>query len=145
LKPEKDLTKEEWRRVEETLSGIYGLVRLKVDGHEVTLSRTLIDKNRLGVSVYVDGFIKGIWIGPKNDHPEQRYLCPRDRFKFSKKIRDFEKKTIKKLGKRRAKEMGISDPDEKVRFYSHRFPSGAAVRRHYQKTFKSIELVECGY
>lgn len=92
---EKTLTKEEWGRLEKALSGIYGIAKLKVDGHEVSFERRLIDKNRLGIVVYIDGVLKGEWLGKeKADCPEQRYLYPRSCFVYTAKRRAEQKKLL---------------------------------------------------
>lgn len=51
------------------------------------------------------------------------------------------KKHEKKYGKRFSKEMGLN-PDQKYVQCSPIWHSVTAIRRHYQKTFASIELVE---
>jgi hypothetical protein len=139
----KTLTKEEWARVEEALSGIYGVVNLRVDEFQVTFQRRLISKNRLGIVVYVGGEMKGTWFGDeKPDCPEQRYLYPHSRYVYTAKSRAAQKKLIKKWGKRFSKECGQGDPDQKTVCYKPFWPSATAIRRHYQKTFTSIELIE---
>lgn len=132
------MTKEDWAKVEKALSGLYGIAKLKVDGREVTLARELVGKNQLGIVVYVDGHWKGEWIGTKKDCPEQLYLCGRDRFAYTAKYR----REVAKLSKRRRKEWGLDDADKKIRIYLPFWPNATAIRRHYQKTFESIELIE---
>ena len=135
---EKTLSKEEWAQVEKALMGRYGLVKLQVDDRKVTLERALIKKNQMGIVVYVDGVWRGEWVGTANDCPEQRYLCPRDSFVYPAKQRA----EMKKISKRRRKEWGLRDPDTKVRIFYPYWPNATAIRRHYQKRFTSIELIE---
>lgn len=133
------ITKEEWARVERAVSGIFGRAKLKVDGREVLLVRERVSKNGLGVVIYVDGSWEGSWIGvAKDDCPEQRYMCPHPRFRYPAKFR----KELKKAGKRFCKKYGWGDPDEKVLIYYPYATSLTPIRRHYQKTFRSLELVE---
>jgi hypothetical protein len=49
---------------------------------------------------------------------------------------------VAKLSKRRRKEWGLDDADKKIRIYLPFWPNATAIRRHYQKTFESIELIE---
>lgn len=131
------MTKEEWAMVEKALGGLYGSAKLRVDGKEVQFQRELVSKNRLGIVTYVDGQWKGAWISAENEHPEQKYLRTIERFVYTEKTR----KSWKKLSKRKQKEWGL-DPDKKGRYFSPVWPSVTAIRRHYQKTFTSIECVE---
>lgn len=144
---EKTLTKEEWAQVDSQLSGLCGRVEMMVDGRNVTLTRGRISQNTLGVVVYIDGEWKGTWIGKTNDCPEQPYTYPKQRFVYTSKSRAEQKKMIKRFGKRRCKEIGITaeDVDRKITIWQPMFPSAKAVRRHYEKTFQSIELVKVGF
>ena len=45
------------------------------------------------------------------------------------------------MPKRYLKELGC-DPDEKYHYFDPSWPNVTALRRHYQKTFASIELIE---
>lgn len=136
---EKDLTKEEWARVEKAVSGLYGNAKLKVDGRDVTFARERIGKNRLGVVIYVDGSWEGKWFGEENEEiPEQRYLCPQEKYAYTAKSRA----QMKKFSKKKLKEWGYGDPNKKVRVFYPYAASLTPIRRHYQKTFASIELVE---
>lgn len=134
---EKTLSKEEWARVEKALSGTFGRATLKVDGRTVTFVRTLAGKNRLATWTYVDGKIEGKWMNPKNEHPETRYLRPVEKFAWKPEAR----KRLKKMPKRYLKELGYN-PDEKYHYFELTWPNATAIRRHYQKTFASIELIE---
>ncbi|MGE4406068.1 hypothetical protein [Pseudomonas sp.] len=133
------MTKEEWARVEKALSGTYGMARVKADEFVVTFHRRLVGKNRLAIVTYVDGYMKGEWIDAKDQHPEQRCLRPASRFMCRPK----ERAELKKLRKRVLKELGPAfDPDRKWHYFDPSWPSVTAIRRHYQKTFASIELQE---
>ncbi len=131
------MTKEEWESVEKALSGTYGQVKLKVDGREVTFLRALVSKNRMGIGTYVDGSLKGEWCGLGGEHPESRYLRPVSKFAWT----DKQRRDMKKLGKKLLKEMGW-DPDKKYHYFDPIWSNSTQIRRHYQKTFQSIELQE---
>jgi hypothetical protein len=133
----KQMTKEQWQRVEEALSGTYGHVHLMVEGKKVTFQRTLVNKNRLGIMTYINGEFKGCWLGLNEQHEEQRYLRKRSKLLYSKK----ERESLKKLGKRFLKEKGL-DPEKRFERYDPIWTSAGAIRRHYEKTFTSIKLIE---
>jgi len=136
------MTKEQWAEVEKALSGLYGRARLRIEGREITLARELVSKNKLGVVVYVDGEWKGEWIGVAKDCDEQRFMYPSRRSAYSTKERDRQKRLLKRFGKRWCKEQGITDPNKKATIFLPFFPSATAARRHFQKNFSEIELVE---
>jgi len=131
------MTKEDWGKVENALRGACGYAKLRVDGREVMFMRQLLTGNRMGIITYVDGEWQGKWISGKNECPEQRYLRPASRFIFRAKFRAEFKRWPKKLQKLHA-----VDIDEKVRYFDLNWPNVTAIRRHYQKTFTSIELIE---
>lgn len=131
------MSKKDWEKVEKALGGLYGFVKLTVDGREVQFQRQLVDKNKLGIVTYVDGHFLGSWIMATDEHPEQKFLRKIERFVYSEKLR----KRWNRLSKRRQKEWGL-DPDKKSHYFSPIWPSTTAIRRHYQKTFTSIELLE---
>ena len=134
---EKTLTKEQWQKVDRQLSGIYGKIEMLVDGRKVTFERCRVSKNKLGIQTFIDGVFKGAWVLSDNTHPEQRYLRQYSKFLHTKKQRD----AGAKLGKRLRKEMGI-DYEKKISFFVPDWSSAAQIRRHYEKTFISIELRE---
>ena len=135
---EPTLTKDEWAKVETALSGLIGHVKLKVDGRIITLDRTFIKKNRLGIIVYVDGTLNLKWCFPAagESFAETRYYRPVSRWYWTPASRA----RLKKKSKRFLKEMGY-DPDRKLLHYSYYWTDPAAIRRHYQKIFTSIELI----
>lgn len=141
---EKTLTKEEWAQVEKTLSGIYGRVELLVDDLKVLLSREQVSKNTLGIVVFIEGRVNGAWFGATNDCPEQPYTYPKHRYVYTAKSRAEQKKIIQKFGKKQSAGIGITIDkiDKKITLWQPMFPSAKAVRRHYEKTFNSIELLE---
>ena len=137
------MTKDEWKRVDDALSGYAGIVELNVDGTPVQFEWSFITKNKLGVTTFVNGKWEGKWCLPDfdddnhNDHPEKKYLRPVKRFRWFKKSRD----AMRKMGKKYLKRKGW-DPDEKYISYSLIWSGADAIRRHYEKTFKDIKLVK---
>ncbi len=133
------MNREEWDRVEQALSGVFGRIRLKVDGREVTFRRGLITKNRLGIMTYVDGTFKGAWMLPSHEAPESMFLRPQSRFVYTQK----ERKRFKRIRKKTLKELKI-DPDKKMHSFTPFWNSVGSIRKHYERTFKDIQLLETG-
>ena len=133
------MTKEEWSKVEKALSGLYGSTKLLVDGHKITFRRVLVDKHRLGIVTYVDGEIRGEWYNADKPCPEQRFLRKATRFVHKPAVRA----KLKKLWPKSRKPAGeYWNPDAKFHYFLPWWTDATALRRHYQKTFQSIELVE---
>ena len=133
------MTREEWTKVEKALSGTYGYAKLKVDDQEVTFQRQLIEKNRLGIMTFVNGRFEGAWLSVDKPCPEQKFLRLCSRYVHKPKARA----DLKKISKKTREAWGkFYDPDGKYHLFSPFWPNGPAIRRHYQKTFQSIELVE---
>lgn len=131
------MTKEEWAAVEKAMSGYRGRATLKVDGREVKFQWLAVGKNRLAIATFIEGQFKGEWLDPEKATPEQRYMRPVSKFKWTAKSR----RELKKLSKRRLEALGY-DPDEKWHGFRPVWPNATAIRRHYQKTFASLELIE---
>jgi hypothetical protein len=133
------MTREEWAKVEKALSGIYGQAKLKVEDCEITFQRQLVDKNKLGIMTFVDGHFLGVWFSAEKPCPEQKFLRPCSRFTHKPKTRA----ELKKLPKKTREAWGdFYDPDRKWNGFSPFWPNVTAIRRHYQKSFQSIELIE---
>ena len=130
------MTKENWAKVEKALSGLVGEVVLLADGRKVTFQRGPGGKNRLIIATYIDGAFRGEWCNPKKETPETRYMRPVAKFVWAAESR----RRMKKMSKRKLKQLGY-DPDEKIHYFHPLWPNATAIRRHYQKTFSSIELV----
>lgn len=131
------MKKEQWQQVEEKLAGYIGTVQLVVDGYTVTFAKEMVSKNKLGIVTYVNGEWKGVWLSPSKPCPEQQFLRPTVKNVYPAKYRAGMTKARRKL----LKEMNI-DPDQKWHGFDLIWSSVATIRRHYEKTFKSIELVE---
>ncbi len=134
---EKTLTKEEWEQVAKALSGYTGAVALVVDGRKVSFARGLVKKNQLGIMTYIDGTFEGAWLSHKEPTPETAFLKVISKFVWKESARS----KFKKMSKRQLKQLDI-DPDEKHYGRTPIWASASQIRRHYEKTFNSIELLE---
>jgi hypothetical protein len=133
------MTREDWKAVEDKLRWPGASARLRVDGRAVTL-QVGRDKMKMVIMVFVDGFLRGAWLDAKMPCPEQAFMCRRERYLWDKKARDAVAKYAKRYGKLEARRV-YGDMDKKFVCFSSFFPSVPKVRAHYEKTFKSIEVV----
>jgi hypothetical protein len=134
------MTREDWKKVEDRLRFPGARTTLKVDGRDVALV-VLTDKMKMVIQVYVDGWVRGEWLDAEKPCPEQSYMRRHERFLWSKKERDDAAKFAKRWGKREAKKY-MGDRDKKFVSFLPYFTSVRVIRAQYEKTFKSIELVE---
>lgn len=134
------MNREDWKKVEDKLCFPGANACLKVDGRDVSL-QVKTDKMKMVIQVYVDGWTRGEWMDAKKPCPEQAYLARHERYVWPKKDRDEVAKYAKRFGKREAKKY-FGDMEKKYVYFSPLFSSVRAVRIQFEKTFKSIELVE---
>ena len=113
--------------MERDLSGTFGAVRLRCDGYLIDIERTLVDRNRLGLIVYVNGHIRAEWL-IKDCEERRRFLRKTLRKVF--RAADVER-ICKGLSKRdRAAFITRFDLDRKRESYSLNWGSVDALRRH---------------
>lgn len=106
------MTKEEWKQAEEKLNSAFSRVDLLVDGYAVTIRKEPCDKMRLGLTVYVDGTIKGEWVVQDCEIRRKFYYCSERSLLTAK-----ERKSCKRNGK----QFGKPCLQERLIRYSHRF------------------------
>ena len=134
------MNRQDWKKIEDKLRFPGARASLRVDGKDVTLEvRT--DKMKMVIQVFIDGWTRGEWMDVKKPCPEQAYMLRHERYLWSKKHRDEAAKWAKRYGKLEARKL-FGDPDKKIVFFCPYFSSVRAIRIQYEKTFKSIELVE---
>lgn len=130
-------TREQWAEFETRADNLYSTVKLDCDGFVLTVRKEIVAKNRMAIGVYVNGWIKGEWLGvEKPNCPEQRFMRPVARFVHNVKFR---KDMLKLLGKRR---YAAENFDRKITLFWSTWPSGAALRRHLVKTCKCIRILD---
>lgn len=135
------MNKAEWYLVEKALSGTWGSVDLEIDGFKITLQRGLISKNRLGITTYVNGWVRGAWILDFTLR-ESDFLRPTKRYIYSAKMRNDIKKLKKRLTKHTVEIARSLDPDKVYRGRSPFWGSVSGIREHYEKTFTDIKLIK---
>ncbi|NRT54783.1 hypothetical protein [Sphaerotilus uruguayifluvii] len=121
------VTASDWASMQRDLSGRFGSVKLRCDSYLISIERALIDKNSLGLLVYVNGFIRGEWL--INDCEERRRFLRKSMRRVFSAV-DVEK-ICKGLGKR-DREACIKrlDLERKREAYSFHWGSFDALRRH---------------
>lgn len=123
------MTKEDWSKVEASMSSAFGQISLICDGYRLTI-QTRIYKRKLSSVPYVNGEFKGIWM-TQDCEERRRFFRPVHTLVWKKKTtKGFSKKTLKSIG---------IDPDEKRTYYSCEW-SFRALKSHLIKNNTSIEL-----
>jgi hypothetical protein len=129
------MTKDEWKLVENALAGMFGNVELLVDGHKVSFYKKQIGKNTLGIMTFVDGFFRGKWT---KEDPEIHYLRPVEKAIWKRK----QIEELKKVYGKRQWAKVKTKYEEKYVYYTPLWFAVSSIRRHYEKTFKDIELAK---
>ncbi|ERS04815.1 hypothetical protein Q673_06260 [Marinobacter sp. EN3] len=127
-----------WQQIEDRLSGVFGSVKAFAGGHEISLEKQ-VDKERLVVAVYVDGWIRGEWTRATADgepeNPQAMFWKPyRTRpWKLS------QYKDLKKVfGKKRADEMTALKTCAFMPYWN----TPKSLVRHLKKHFPDLEILE---
>jgi hypothetical protein len=134
-------TKQQWDEVKRELSTPYYSVYFLIDGYAVA-AQVQIDKMRLVIAVYVNGYMKGqdIWHGRESeidklpDIPRRFYAIKR-KGRSAKEIKQYERA----FGKRKTKEMGIYDRFFCTLLY---FSTPGAFITHIKKHNQDIQIVD---
>ncbi len=130
-------TKEQWQDIESKLDSMYSDVHLLCDGYYL-LYRMERSKNKLLISVYINGWMKGEWFGVGDKASEEARLFWRPSIKAkytAKHIKLYEKI----YGKRECKKKGIYD---KQTMYWPSWNRPKPIITHLKKTCKSIEILD---
>ena len=126
-----------WDQIKDRLKHLGGSVDLRADGHKVTL-RKVHDGKKIFVTVYVDDYMRGKWILPKDGgpaYPEARFLRPVKRAAW----KPSQLPNLKKVfGKKKAEEMTTP---RVVAFMPDFGTEGSAVA-HLKKHFPDLEIIE---
>src|SRR3954452_5160019 len=78
------LSKAQRAEIERELASPFGAVKLKADGHDLTLSVVQVRPLNYAVAVYVDGYIRGEWWKAESEIGA-KFWRRRVRLAFSKK------------------------------------------------------------
>lgn len=130
---------EQWKKAEEIVSCPYGILRLKIDGYNITVIMAHEKGLKYCLAVYVNGKIKGEWI--VNDCEERRRFY----HQVTKNTLTAKKKAemIKTVGKRRFEKWVKENPElYSYKYYEPYFGSFRMLKSHFVKNNESIEMVE---
>lgn len=137
------MTTQEWQQAEEKMKGLYGYLKLEVDGFNITLSKELC-KDAFKYFVYIDGEFCGKWLLDKNTE----YSDIRHRFYrlVTKRIISVQKKkqvlSHIKSKKIQAEYIERYDLDKTYSYWDISFSSFKALKSQLIKNNKSIKLIE---
>lgn len=129
------ITKEEWDRAEKALSNIYGYIKLKADGYEVTIHLERYGKYSLAMVVYIDGKIKGEWFA-KDCEERRRFYCRKERSLLSSKKLKSIYKGCSKAAIKKAAERNKYETFEPV------WKCFRSMKSHLLKNNADIEVIE---
>jgi hypothetical protein len=130
-----DMTKDEWKKVEEKMKRLHDIVELQCDPYKVKLVLSRISQFKNGILVFVNEQIKGEWL--LNECEERRRFYR----KITKSLgmKKSQKELFKKMSKRLQKEIMA---DRKYSYYSEYWTSFNSLKRHFIKENGSIELIK---
>lgn len=139
------LTKEQWQQIEQQLSGLFGQVKLKADGYNLTLQVQGYKARRQCIVVFVDGVSKGEW--HRGEAPEAKKFCREARrWLYPAKYR-VEAKV--KLKQRRLDPFLRSHyehvAESFLALWAPYWFEPKSLTRHLRKTCADIEIVGLGY
>lgn len=131
------MTKEEWKRVEETLKGFYHTVYLKVDGYDVAICLERVGVYKNMIMIYIGGQFQGKWLAA--DCEERRRFCQR---KMHSLLNAKEKASFRKFPKRVQKELAEKHHNFQCESYSPQWSSFGALKKHLIANNQSVELMK---
>jgi len=132
-------TKEQWVEITEQMDRLYSAVHLRCDGYLLTTNMHR-NKNKLEISIYINGVMKGEWIGCYKTDDEfsdiQRKFCKVSKMAIWSKKELFSLEKI--WGKREAKKRGYYN---KNLFVSPCWGSAKRLVSHLKKHNQNIEVL----
>lgn len=133
-------TAEQWKQFEQRLGALYNPAYANCDGYLVLCTLERVERTQLGITVYVDGWLRGKWLLSNEDgeYPEQgrRFYQERSKSVHPEKQR---RKLEKIFGKREAKRR--FSLDKKITWRVPYWRSARSLRTHLIKQNQSIQLL----
>ncbi len=135
------MTPAEWKLVEERLETVFGPeAKLNCDGYEVLLSLCQINPFKNAICVFVNGWFKGEWLTGESEEG-RRFFPQKSAYLHKPKVRA----SLGKFSKKMLLEMGLDpeqyNPDKKYLYRGAYWTSFGAMKHHFIKNNKSIELL----
>ncbi|EGR1039129.1 hypothetical protein EFU28_04975 [Vibrio cholerae] len=142
------ITKEMWQQIEKEMSDGWVNIVFAYKGHELTVNRVRVSESKTCLQVYIDGFIRGEWLGCSSDEgfsDKAPAILPdvwgkKTKAKYSAR---FKARMTKILGKRGVKKEW-PDLDCLWVFYVPNFSKASVLCRQYKK-LEGIELVSAHF
>jgi hypothetical protein len=131
------LTTENWSKVERRLENPYDLVKLKIDGYNVTIAHARVKPLKYCLIVYIDGKFKMEWL--LNDCDIRRRFCRR---RTKSMLTANQKKALKRERKAFREEV---EKKMTLEWYEPYWNTVKTLKSHLIKNNKSIELMEDNY
>ena len=129
------MTAEQWKQVDGKLQSVLSpIVKLLIDGYEVSLALRQVSQFRNAIVVYVNGEFRGKWL--TEDCEERRRFFP------CKKRCLTNTNELKKMGIRSKKEIQKFKEMAICNAYSSAWTNFKAMKKHFETNNKSIEILE---
>lgn len=144
------ISKEQWQAIAAELKKGWVQVDFKLNGHAIHVTRERKSESTTCLSVYIDGFMKGIWCKElSNIDPSDEFMNKvvkqvyfhKFKARYSKKELEVMAKHKRSIGAKRLKEMFGSNPEKAG--WTYLFPyfgSSTALVRQFKK-IEGLELV----
>lgn len=132
------MTATDWEKVENKLSYPFGGVKLRIDGHDISIMVEKASPKSLKyvLAVYVDGYIKEEWFTSDCDI-RRKFYCKRTKSLLTK---DYRKSPVFKRMKKKEQEEWIKK--HVYVYYSPYFSSFKMLKAHFTKNNDSIDLID---
>lgn len=134
----KTLSTDDWKKIEEKLSGAYGGVKLMIDGFAVILQVQRIGPRKYVIAVFVNGRFWGKWLSKDCDE-RRKFFDKKLKHVFSKKEREAERKFNKRYPR-----FGKSNPDLAFEYWVPWWTSFPRLKAHLLKNNENIEWLNRG-
>ncbi|EKB28347.1 hypothetical protein [Aeromonas dhakensis] len=144
------ISKEQWKAIEAELKGGWVLVKFKLHGHEIYITRERKTESTTVLAIYIDGAIKGTWMKVlENIDPADEFMnkvvkqvfCHKFHKRYGKKDLENYAKAKRQCGAKFANELYGKDPEKQGTTYLFpAFGSSAALVRQFKK-IDGLELV----
>lgn len=129
------MTADQWKELDRELQNVWSpVVKLKIDGYEVSLALRQVSQFRNAIVVYINNEFRGKWL--TEDCEERRRFFP------CKKRCVTNANELKKMGIRSKKEIQKYKEMATYNAYSSAWTSFKAMKKHFEMNNKSIELME---
>ena len=130
------MTNEQWQQAEKALGNIYGYVKLKIDGYDITINLERWGKYSLAMVVYVNGFIKFEHLD-KDCEERRRFYSRKEKSLLNQKQKMALKKESKRFQKKFTEEHKLT-----YEYYEPVWKCFRTMKNHFIKNNQSIEVIE---